>query len=175
MKISICLGFILLFALPLHAETYSWVDDSGTYNYTEDYSRVPKKYRKKVKRREDLLQDEKPQAAPVPVSVAPRPAEKAEAKTAVVPEGEKEVFGGKSRAVWRREMDAMEAELSGIEQRMEQLRKQIVGAKVLSKAQFDELKKDYDDSRATYDQKYRSYTGLIETIRKAGIAVDMKK
>ncbi|MBV5339309.1 MAG: DUF4124 domain-containing protein [Deltaproteobacteria bacterium] len=57
MKSYICLGFILLLVAPLHAETYSWVDDSGTYNLTEDYSSVPKKYRKKVKRREDIQQD----------------------------------------------------------------------------------------------------------------------
>ncbi len=31
------------------AEMYKWVDDKGTVNFTEDYSKIPKKYRKKVK------------------------------------------------------------------------------------------------------------------------------
>lgn len=175
MKTSICLVFILLLVSPLYAGTYSWVDDSGTYNYTEDYSRVPQKYRKKVKRRDDLPQDVKPQAAQVPESAAPRSAEKSGAKSATVPGDEKEMYGGKSRTVWRKEMEVLEVELNGIEQRMEQLRKQIYDAKGISKVQFDVLKKDYDDSRIKYDQKYKNYTELIETIRKAGIVVEIKK
>jgi len=175
MKTCICLGFILLLATPLHAETYSWVDDSGTYNYTEDYSSVPKKYRKNVKRREDLPRDVMPQDPVVPES-SPRQAEKTGAKPAAVPGGETEgLYGGKSRAAWRKEMEAMETELSGIEQHMELLRKQIYDPKRFSKDQLDVLIKDYDDSRATYDQKYKSYTALIETIRKAGIVVEIKK
>ena len=175
MKTCICLGFILLFAVPLHAETYSWVDDSGTYNYTEDYSRVPKKYRKKVKRREDLQQDVKPQASPVPESAASRPAEKTAVKSAPVQGDEKEMYGGKSRADWRKEMEVLEAELNGIEQHMEQLRKQMSDSKGIYRDQLEVLKKDYDGSRAAYDKKYKDYTRLIETVRKAGIVVDMKK
>jgi hypothetical protein len=175
MKTCICLGFILMLATPLHAETYSWVDDSGTYNYTEDYSKVPKKYRKKVKRREDLQQDEKPQTPAVSGNVVPRQTDKTDAKTTAVPGDGKEMYGGKTRAAWRKEMDVLEAELGSIEQRMEQLRKQMYDPKGISAVKLDELKKDYDDNRATYDQKYRSYTELIEAVRKAGITVDIKK
>ncbi|NTW88260.1 MAG: DUF4124 domain-containing protein [Desulfobulbaceae bacterium] len=174
MRTCICLGLFLLLAAPLHAETYSWVDDSGTYNYTEDYSRVPKKYRNKVKRREDLQQDERPQASSVPNSL-PRQVEKTVVKPVPVQVNGKEMYGGKSRADWRTEMDVLEAELGGIEQRMEQLRKQIYDPKGVSKAKFEELKKDYDDSRATYGQKYKSYTELIEAVRKAGIPVEINK
>lgn len=174
MKSYICLGFILLSATPLYAETYSWVDDSGTYNYTEDYSRVPKKHQKKVKRRADMPRDVKPPAAVLPDSL-PIQAEKAAEKSAAVPDGEKELYGGKSHAAWRKELDALEAELSGIEQRMELLRKQIYDPKGVSKVQLEALIKDYDDSRTTYGQKYKNYSELIETIRKAGIPVEIKK
>ncbi|MFZ2950090.1 MAG: DUF4124 domain-containing protein, partial [Desulfuromonadaceae bacterium] len=92
MKSYICLGFILLLATPLYAETYSWVDDSGTYNFTEDYSRVPKKFQKKVKRREDLT----PQVSPVHGGATGQ-TDKTGAKSAAVPGDEKELYGGKSR------------------------------------------------------------------------------
>jgi hypothetical protein len=174
MKPYLCLVSILLLATPLNAETYSWVDDSGTYNFAEDYSKVPKKYQKKVKRREDVPQDVKPQVSPVPENV-PWQGEKKEVKSTVVNEGEKELHGGKSRAAWRKEMDVLEAELSRIEQRTEQLRKQIYDKKGITKTQFNELKKEYDASRAAYSGKYKNYTELIETIRKAGISVDIKK
>lgn len=173
MKTFVCAGFILLLATQSHAETYSWVDDSGTYNFTEDYSRVPKKYRKKVKHRDDIRQDV-PQESPK-AEKTEKQAEKSGTKAAVSAEGGKELYGGKSRAEWRTELDVREAELSGIEQRMEQMRKQSNDPKGITKAQFDVLKKEYDDTRATYDQKYKSYTELIETIRKAGLPVDIKK
>lgn len=174
MKQYIYLGFILLSAAPLFAETYSWIDDSGTYNFTEDYSSVPKKYRKKVKWREDVHQDAKPQLPPESVDNTGQ-ADKTDAQTSAVPGGGKELYGGKSRADWRKEMDALEAELTGIEQHMEQLRKQIYDPKGVSRAQFELLKKDYDDSRAAYDQKYKNYTDLVDTVRKAGLTVNIKK
>jgi len=172
MKSFICLGFILLLAAPLHAETYSWVDDRGTYNFTEDYSSIPKKYRNKVKRREDVppTQSLSPDSGSTSGKV-----ENTEPKPAVVQGNEKELYGGKSFAGWRKELDVQEAELKKIEQHMEQVRKQISDTEWLSRGQFDELKKDYDDSRITYDRKYKSYTELLETIRKAGIQVNIKK
>ncbi|MDD2541605.1 MAG: DUF4124 domain-containing protein [Desulfuromonadaceae bacterium] len=174
MKTCIYLAFALLLATSLYAETYSWVDDSGTYNYTEDYSSVPKKYQKKVKRREDIQQDVMPAVSP-DLEIKTGQTETADVKPTAVPGGEKELYGGKSRDAWRKEMEALEAELHGIAQHMNLLNKQIQDTPYSTKAQFDMLKKEYDDSRATYDQKYKNYTGLIETIRKAGIAVEIKK
>ena len=174
MKLFLCLGFILLLTTQLYAEIYSWIDDGGTYNYTEDYSSVPKKYQKKVKRREDLRQDVKPQVSSEPKSI-PGQTEKVDTKSAEVSGDEKGLYGGKSRAAWRKEMDVLEAELSSIEQHMERLKKQISDPNGISKDQFEVLKKDYKDSRATYDQKYKNYTELIETVRKAGISVEIKK
>jgi len=174
MKPLLYLVFLLLLAAQGNAGTYSWVDDSGTYNFTEDYSHVPKIYQKKVKWRDDLQQELKPQLSPDPANT-PSQTDKADEKSAVVTGEEKGLYGGKSREAWRKEMDVLEAELSGIEERLEQLRKQIYDPKMLTPVQFDMLKKDYDYSRATYDQKYKIYTELIETIRKAGIVVEIKK
>ncbi len=174
MKTFFCLVIVLLLATPLYAETYSWVDDSGTYNYTEDYSSVPKKYQRKVKRREDIQQDMKPPVAPDLEDRAGQ-TEIADVKSAGVPEGKNRLYGGKSRDAWRKEMNALEAELHSIEQHMELLNKKIQDTPYSTKVQFDMMKKEYDDNRATYDQKYKNYTGLIETIRKAGIAVEIKK
>jgi hypothetical protein len=47
-KVSICTLLLLgMFAGTVGAETYSWVDSSGTVHFTEDISQVPKKYLKK--------------------------------------------------------------------------------------------------------------------------------
>lgn len=175
MKSFICIVTILLLAAQSNAETYSWVDDSGTYNFTEDYSRVPKKYRKNVKRRDDVPQDAAPQVTALPENITRKDIGKGETKPVAVSDGEKELYGGKSRAAWRQEMGVLEAELGVLEQRMEFLRKKINMTRVESNTQFVEMRKEYEESRIAYQQKYKGYTELIETIRKAGIQVDIKK
>jgi hypothetical protein len=174
MKLSLCLGFIFLLSTSLHAETYSWIDDNGTYNYTENYSNVPKKFRKNVKRREEVPQNLNSRSQPLPKS-EPNPSEKSTAPVTAVQAGDKELYGGKSAAAWRAGMNTLETELGRMETYAEQLRKQIFDAKGVSKAQFETLKKEYDDTRSSYDKEYKKYLGLIETIRKAGITVDIKK
>ncbi len=171
MKPFICLGVVLLSA-PLHAEIYSWIDDSGTYHYTEDYSKVPKKYHKKVKRGEDERENLKPPMLP-DLKTAPGHTEITETKLS----GEKEeLYGGKSRDAWHKEMTVLEAELKSIGQHIEQVKSQVTDAKKLvSNVQLEALKNDYENSLAAYNQKYKSYTELIETIRKAGIIVEIKK
>lgn len=174
MKSFISLVFILLLAAQSNAETYSWVDDSGTYNFTEDYSSIPKKYRKKVKRRDNALQDVKPQSVQ-PTETKSGPVEKTVEKSKVATDGDKTLYGGKSRDTWRKELDAWEAELQQIVQRMGNIRSQINESVALPRVQYNLLKKEYDDLQASYDQKNKGYTELIETIRKAGIPVEIKK
>ncbi len=173
---SICIAFVLLLSTSLQAETYSWVDDSGTYNFTEDFSRIPPKYQKKVQRRGDNQQQQevRPQEVAAPQIIS-RPPEKTDSKTDGTMATDKGLYGGKSYADWRRELDSLEAELVGIEQNAEQLRKQIYELKGYPPARVDALKKEYDENRAQYDQKYKNYLGVVEAVRKAGVVVEFKK
>jgi hypothetical protein len=174
MKQYICLGFMLMLTSPLYAETYSWIDDSGTYHYTEDFYSVPQNYQKKVKRQADVQQDVKPPAVAESES-ALKQSGKAEAKSADV-SGDNELYGGKSPAVWRKELDDLGAELNSIAKHMEQLNGSFSEkAGISSRDQYMALKKDYDDSQTAYDLKYKQYSELLEKIRKAGIKVDIKK
>ncbi len=165
---SILSGFLLLLvASPLWGETYSWVDDSGTYNFTEDYSRVPKKYRKKVKLRGDMG-----------ATTAPVTAESAmKGGAASVPgDVEKEKNStGRSRTDFRRDLEVLEVELGDAEQNLQRLRTQIFSPKEMTKAQFDKMKNDYEEGRLLYEQTYRKYTALVETIRASGIPVEIRK
>jgi len=174
MRIFICIGLVLLLATQSLAETYSWIDDSGTYNFAEDYSSVPKKYRKKVKWRDDAPQDASPQTPLTPEKPAGQ-SEKIEAGDVAIQGGNRNSYGGKSWAEWRKELDIREAELAGLEQRMDQLLKQINDGKGITKARFDVLKMDYEETRAVYEQKYKSYLELVETARKSGVTVEIKK
>ncbi|MDD2899942.1 MAG: hypothetical protein PHI31_14660 [Desulfuromonadaceae bacterium] len=175
LKLQVCLGFILFLVAPLYADTYSWIDDNGTYNFTEDYSKVPKKLRRNVQHRTDMPQVESRAPLAIPVKVA-RPEEVKSGESVQAPQnGEKDLYGGKTRAAWRAELDAKEAELSAIENKMELLRTQVYDPKGIGKAQFETLKKEYDDNRAVYDDRYKSYSELLDTVRKAGIPVELKR
>lgn len=176
MRAVLGMAMVLALAAPLGAETYSWVDDTGTYNFTEEYSRVPKKYRKKVNRLGDQPSE---QAAPSAATEAagkhaPGTAnsggEQAAAGGAAVP-----LFGGRSEEAWRREKGQREAELSRLEGVLELLNKQAAAPRGMTRTRLDELVKEYDETRATYTQKYEEYSQFLDSARKAGLTVEMKK
>lgn len=174
MKTLLSIGLFLLLAAPLHAETYSWEDDRGTLNFTEDYSKVPKKHQKKAKHLGDIQENSKAPASSLPDKVGALPDKNAEKNPTNVAD-EKGLYAGKSFEAWRKELDILEAGLKDIEQKMDELRKQMYETKGITNVQLRSLKKDYDDSRVVYEEKYKDYMGVIEAARKAGITVDMKK
>jgi hypothetical protein len=46
----VVIGLLLLLSLqPLYAETFTWTDSEGTTHFSDDFSSVPKKYRKTAK------------------------------------------------------------------------------------------------------------------------------
>jgi len=50
---------VLVFFLPLssHGEYYQYLDDTGTVNFTDDPAKIPKKFKKKKKTRDDDMSD----------------------------------------------------------------------------------------------------------------------
>lgn len=173
MKLFITLAAMLLLTTQSGAETYSWIDDNGTHNFTEDLSSVPKKYLKKVNRLGDMGNSSASQESASPEKKTV-PAETSAAKpVATVPE--KGLYGGKSRDAWRQEFDVQEAELTKLEQHLNLLYKQSVKSPILPRDQYVTMKKEYDDTKAAYDQKYKVYKELLDSARKAGLTVEMKK
>jgi len=171
MRIFIIAGVVLLLASQVAAETYSWIDDSGTHNFADDLSNVPRKYRKKVKRMGD--------AGSEPAIQRPASPEKKSDAVQAPPVrqpsaagDDKQLYNGKSRAAWRQEFDAHEAELQRLEQRLDVMQKQTAN---INAEKFAALKKDYDETRALYLEKYKAYNELMDSARKAGLVVEMKK
>ena len=124
MKSAIVTVCLLLWAFPLMAETYSWVDDNGTVNFTEEYSNVPKKYRTKAVRRGDM--SIAPSARQVPADTASEKNSSGQVKSTVendvtgVSSGS-ELFGGRKIEEWKREFDALENELKKLDSKMKEV------------------------------------------------------
>jgi len=53
-RIAIVLLMLLCCAFSANADTYSWKDDKGVVNFTDDPSLIPPKYRGKAKKGEDI-------------------------------------------------------------------------------------------------------------------------
>ena len=53
-RIAIVLVMILYSVLTANADTYTWTDDKGVVNFTDDPGMIPLKYRVKAKKGEDI-------------------------------------------------------------------------------------------------------------------------
>jgi hypothetical protein len=154
------------------------VDENGTFNFSEDLSRVPKKYRKNVSRRGDMGgQGTAPANAGTEKSkqADPRQVEDSNGKPSGLPGGDNQLYGGKTQDAWRKELNVHESELKMIEQQLDQIWKQINKPMGISRVRQSELTREYENTRVTYNQKYKIYSELIESARKAGLVIEIKK
>ncbi|HBA72167.1 MAG: hypothetical protein A2X82_13445 [Geobacteraceae bacterium GWC2_55_20] len=170
MKTIICMALLMLLSTQSGAETYSWIDENGTYNYSDDYNSVPKKYRKNVGRRGDDGAAKTPAEAPVPVK-----SEATAVKPATVADADKPLYDGKTQEEWRKEFDVREAELKRLGLRMEQIQATVKNPSNTERGSLPALIAEYEALRKEYNEKYKRYSDLVESARKAGLVVVMKK
>ena len=166
-------------AVPIYAETYSWNDNKGTYNYADDLSRVPLKYRNRVIKRGDPDNKEKqPTVLPeVQASKAQKePASRKEGVTAsgVSPGSKKQPYGGKSYDEWQKEFGRQEAELKLMELELAKIRQKISTGRI-SQGQQAALIKEYGTLQAEYKLKFDKYGELVESAKKTGLTIEMQK
>ena len=170
MKRLLCLFIVVLTASQVAAETYSWVDDAGTTNFSDDFNSVPKKYRKKVRRFGDS-DDVQTQ----PTEKVLQKSESSGLKSATAGDADKQLYNGKTQEAWRKEFEAQEAELKRLEMSLGQLQDMIKKPNQVSRERQPELYKEYEAVREEYNAKYKSYGDLMESARKAGLTVEIKK
>lgn len=178
MKI-LALLLTMALAAPLYAETYSWVDSNGTYNYSDDLSRVPTKYRNKVlKLGETGNKDKQPAVTPEAEATKVRK-EQTSHKEKTTPSGsssidEKQLYSGKSYDEWQKEFGRQEAELKQMELELAKIRQTISTGRI-SKEKQAALLREYETLQAEYKQKFSRYGELVESAKKSGLTVEMKK
>lgn len=152
------------------AETYSWIDKNGTYNFSDDYNSVPKKYRKSIRRHGD--DDNTPTLPKAPL---PEKNDKPVLKPVIAADSDKQLYSGKTEAAWRKEFEVQETELKRLELLLDQLQGTIKKPGSLSRERQSELIREYETVRLEYKDKYKVYSDLIESARKAGLSVEIKK
>lgn len=177
MRLILLLMVLLLCPLPLMAETYSWVDEHGTVNFTDDFSAVPKKFRKRVKRRDDgspvqpvqNIKGERSETGGKVVKEAD--SMKAAGNDTISPE---QLFGGKKASEWQREFRERDAELGRLDAKIKEVDEARKNAKV-SGLEMVNLYNQQRDAVERYNESVKRYNALNDAANKAGVPAEFRK
>jgi hypothetical protein len=173
MKRMLVLAAILLAATPLLAETYSWTDDRGTINFTEDFSQVPKKFRSKVRIRSD---GERSTPRNDTVEVAPKvPAVTKSVAVFDNTSAAKDLYAGKKAGQWQLEFRSSEAAYKNLEQKLDELTRLIKNPVGISRERFDGLPQEFRETQKEYLQALKQYNELNEAANQAGLPAEFRK
>lgn len=137
MKQKFSVGALLLlgmFAGTVGAETYTWVDSSGTTNFTEDISQVPKKYLKKVRVRGDVSPAVSGGSERSIETVSPAPAD---TNTPTGSSEKKEVmYGNKTGKSWKAEFDTLRTQIAATDDQISELNTRLGDTSKMSRSDY---------------------------------------
>lgn len=171
----------LLLAAPSFADIYRWVDDRGTVNFTEDYGKVPARYRKKVKViREGVVAPEVIETttgeSKGEESTAPAAAGNgAAAAKQGAAEKKKELYGGKDADTWRAEFEKLHADIKFYEDQVTDNQAKLDHPDNLSRAEYLGIQlgmKRLNEKVAALKDKLAA---LVESARRAGVPSEFWK
>jgi hypothetical protein len=167
---------ISLWVTPLMAETYSWTDQSGTINFTEDYSSVPRKYRKKVQKRGNIG------GQPVQTVSKEDSSGKTNSNLQQTPNQEvkavstdDDLYDGKNAGFWQQDFQRRGAELKRLEQQLVQLESLIRKPVGISKERTNALPQEFKTTQKQYSEALKSYNDLNDAANKAGLPAEYRK
>lgn len=176
MKSLFVIAVMLMFAAPLMAETYTWEDAAGTVNFTENFSSIPAKYRKKARKLGDIGSETSTPAPAAPGKTTTIPAVKPTAEMGTNPAGEAGgLFGGRKAEAWQQEMRPLYTDLKRLEQELVELEAQIRKPTGISKSRIDGLPQEFRDTQKRYDQALKQYNRLNDEANKVGLPAEFRK
>ncbi|GFE60920.1 DUF4124 domain-containing protein [Geobacter sp. AOG2] len=177
-RIISVLALTLLWSLPVKAETYTWTDKSGTVNFSDDYSSIPKQYRRKVRKLGDM--DAAPAAADTAKDgggqqpVRPSTSVIGNPGTAGA-DSANGLYGGKKAEVWQQEFKAREAEYKRLERELTQLEGLIKNPVGISQERMWGLPQEFRETQKRYNEAIKSYNDLNDAANKVGLPAELRK
>jgi hypothetical protein len=176
MKLILAVAGILVVAAPLMAETYRWEDETGTVNFTENYTSIPAKFRKKARKLGDMGSDTSsaPPAAVSGAKATPAVSETAEAGAGPA-DDTNGLFGGRKPEAWQQEMRPLYAEVKRLELQLGELELLLRKPTGISKSRIDGLPQEYMDTKNRYNQAVKRYNSLNDEANKVGLPAEFRK
>lgn len=180
MKSILTIGLLtLLFAGSALAETYMWEDATGTVNFAEDLSQVPKKYRKKVQVRGDLSAP-----TPEPSSAATDPGAAKSASSgpassdAGKPGGGSEKkdlrYGGKSGEEWRRDFAYLKADLRSTDDQIAEMNGRLADTSQMSRADYLNINSTLKSLQLHKIEVGKKLDAVSQAASKAGVPAEFR-
>ncbi len=176
-RFIIALLSVLVFAGAASAETYKWIDDRGTVNFTEDYSQIPKKYRKKVRVTGDI------QAEPVsgeggtlePGKDGADKTPPAETGAGKNQEKEKTMYGSKSENEWKADFKKLNDQIDRVQGQIDERRTKLDNPDSLSRARYRGIEIEIKELEEKLAQLKNNLSTLDRDASMAAVPYDLRR
>lgn len=163
------------------AEMYKWVDDKGTINFTEDYSKIPKKYRKKVKIKRDSgdVASEAVTASgdELKKERAGNGSDATTESSATVKKDEKKknVYGGRNEDEWKADFRKLNENINSAQAQIDERRARLNNPDNLSRGRYRGIEMEIKDLEEKKAQLQGKLSELDESAAKAGVPYEVRK
>jgi hypothetical protein len=165
----------LLYAAPVLAETYSWVDDKGTVNFSDDISQVPKKYRKKVRPRGDMgAGTAATSAAPSESAGQVSPADSGGKSQEGKPDKKEALYGSRSGDSWKDEFSSLKSEIRQTDERLAELNGQLGDTGKMTRNEYLGINGAIKSLQYRRDELGKKLDALTAAANKAGVPAEFR-
>jgi hypothetical protein len=177
-KILFTLAVLLMAAGSVTAETYKWIDNRGTINFTEDYSQIPKKYRKKARRIGDI-RDDAPSAS---ASGGDENNNEQTKKDAAVitetgsPEKQKKKvsYGGKSDDAWKADYRKLNSEINDVQAQIDERKARLSNSGNLTRARYIGIELEIKDLEERMTGLRSKLSAMDDAAAIAGVPYELR-
>jgi hypothetical protein len=177
MKTCIIVALLVLFAIPVEALTYKWVDKQGTVNYTEDLGSIPRKYRNKatiVGAEEDATSPEGGAKEGAKPAAKARGDEQPQAQPAKEKQDQKKTYGGKSGETWKRDFGQLNADIKATEDQLSELKQRMQDTSKMSRGEYVSIQMGINGAETRLQRLKGKLDALTEDANKADVPADLR-
>jgi hypothetical protein len=170
----------LLIAVEASSAVYMWEDDHGVTGFTEDYGKIPQKYRKKARIvGQDQVDNAETRTVGEPQMVKPvKPpvtdAIEGTGSSAPVKTQIKKLFGGKDESYWLNEFGKQKAELRSYKDQLDAISARFANSGQMSRSEYKSLentRKLLEEQEGAAKKRFESLTAEANRV---GVPPDLR-
>lgn len=176
MRITIVTLFMFLLPVLASAEIYKWVDDRGQTGFSDDLTRVPKKYRDKA-----IISDKQEPAVEIieKGSIDKGVKKGADGKGEQSPAAdekvkEKPIFGGKTGDAWKQDLGRAKHEVRSLEEQAVGIKERMNDNSKKSRGEYLSLQNTARDLEVRIGKAQKKLDALTEAADQAGVPAEYR-
>jgi hypothetical protein len=177
-RLILALASVFVFAGTVSAETYKWIDDRGTINFTEDYSQIPKKYRKKVRVTGDVQAEqvagESGKEEPGKDVTEKNPSATG-SDSGKNQEKTKTMYGSKSEDEWKADFKKLNDQIDKVQGQIEDRRTMLDNPDSLTRPRYRGIEMEIKDLEGKLAQLKSNLSALDGEASMAGVPYDLRR